>query len=400
MNITEVTLSNGETAKKGKYGKVAITIDRNKYRLRFYYLKKKYCLTIGTVCNDSWKAASAKAQLINADMLMERFDPTLVKYSPERAIALGIVKEPTSAKVSEKLNLLNIWDNYQKIKDNVVQQSTKKHCWSQVLRCIKSVETKYLSLDKASEFLAALLENYSVGTIRTVFGDINAAVNLAVEMKLIEDNPYKFLKLPKRIKQPIECFEDEEIRQILIAFKNNIYSSKFSKFKHSHYYEYIATLALTFARPEEIIALKVSDIKYKGDKTYLKISKAYSKGFLQSSKTKEIRLFNCNEQLKNIIFKARVNKKTDDLLFSSQCGAYIDQSNFRQRYWVTVINSLVEDGKLHKYLKPYSLRHSGITRLIRNGYDIATVASLAGNSTEMICKHYLAAHNEILLPEL
>ena len=219
-------------------------------------------------------------------------------------------------------------------------------------------------------------------------------------MKLIEDNPHKVLKLPKRIKKPIECFEDEEIRQILIAFENDTYSSKFSKFKHSHYYEYIAMLALTFARPEEIIALKVSDIKYKGDKTYLKISKAYSKGFLQSSKTKEIRLFNCNKQLKNIILKARVCKKTDDLLFPSQCGAYIDQSNFRQRYWVTVINSLVRDGKLHKYLKPYSLRHSEITRLIRNGYDIATVASLAGNSTEMICKHYLAAHNEIVLPEL
>ncbi len=33
--------------------------------------------------------------------------------------------------------------------------------------------------------------------------------------------------------------------------------------------------------------------------------------------------------------------------------------------------------KVHKYLKPYSTRHSGITRLIRLGYDPATVAALA-----------------------
>ncbi|MDJ0746928.1 MAG: hypothetical protein QNJ32_26785 [Xenococcaceae cyanobacterium MO_167.B27] len=42
--------------------------------------------------------------------------------------------------------------------------------------------------------------------------------------------------------------------------------------------------------------------------------------------------------------------------------------------------------------------HSGITRLIRLGYDPATVAALAGTSTEMICNNYLAAHNEIDIP--
>ena len=68
--------------------------------------------------------------------------------------------------------------------------------------------------------------------------------------------------------------------------------------------------------------------------------------------------------------------------------------------WCVVLKGLVKDGKIEKYLKPYSLRHSFITRLIRKGVDIATVAKLSGNSTDMICRHYLASQEDFDIPEL
>ncbi|MGB5637386.1 MAG: tyrosine-type recombinase/integrase [Waterburya sp.] len=327
-------------------------------------------------------------------MLMERFDDSLAKYSPQRAKALEVLE------AEKKLNLNQVWNNYKKLKENVVMPSTKKHCWSQAERCINSVDTKLLAVEKAPQFLAALLENYSAGTLRPVMADINAAANLAVEMKLIEHNPYKTLKLPKKIKKPIECYEDNEIKTILEAFYEDTYCSKFSSTKHSYYYYYVSVLALTFARPEEIIALTWNDLKTKADKTYLKISKVYSKGFIQTSKTKEIRLFKCNEQLEQLLNKAPRIENQHNLIFPSVQGEYINHGNWSKRYWRPLIKGLVQDGKVHKYLKPYVLRHSGITRLIRLGYDIATVAALAGNSTEMIANHYLAAHNEIDLPVL
>jgi len=219
-------------------------------------------------------------------------------------------------------------------------------------------------------------------------------------MKLIDDNPYQSIKLPKRIKKPIECYEDNEIKAIFEAFYEDIYCSKFSKVKHSHYYYYVSTLGLTFARPEEIIALTWNDLKTKADKTYLRISKVYSKGFIQTSKTKEIRLFKCNNQLTELLQQAPRIDNEHNLMFPSIQGGYINHGNWSKRYWRPIINGLVSDGKVHKYLKPYVLRHSGITRAIRLGFDIATIAALAGNSTEMIAKHYLAAHNEIELPEL
>lgn len=394
MYINSSVNSSGQMNKTGKIGKITIAIDRKNYRLRFTHLKKRHSLTVGEVSEEGFKLATAKAQEINSDILMERFDPTLAKYSPERANALEILE------AEKRLNLNQVWDNYKKLKENVVMPSTKKHCWSQTERCMNSIEDKLLSIEKAPQFLAALLENYSPGTLRPVIADINAAANLAVDMKLIENNPYKTLKLPKKIKKPIECYEDYEVKAILEAFYEDIYCSKFSNVKHSHYYYYVSTLGLTFARPEEIIALTWNDLKTKADKTYLRISKVYSKGFIQTSKTKEIRLFKCNNQLTDLLRKTPRIENEHNLMFPSIQGGYINHGNWSKRYWRPIINGLVSDGKLHKYLKPYVLRHSGITRLIRLGFDIATVAALAGNSTEMIANHYLAAHNEINLPEL
>lgn len=378
--------------KTGKVGKVTIAIDRKNYRLRFTHLKKRHSLTVGEVSEEGFMLATAKAQEINSDILMERFDPTLAKYSPERANALEVLEA--------KPNLNVVWENYKKLKENVVMPSTKKCCWATTERCMKSVNPKLLEIDKAPQFIAALLENYAPGTLRPVMGDINAAVNLAVNMKMIQDNPYQSIKLPKKIKKPIECYEDNEIKEIFEAFHEDTYCSKFTSAKHSHYYYYVSTLGLTFARPEEIIALTWNDLKTKADKTYLRISKVYSKGFIQTSKTKEIRLFKCNKQLTELLQQAPRIENEHNLMFPSIQGGYINHGNWSKRYWRPIINGLVSDGKLHKYLKPYVLRHSGITRAIRLGFDIATIAALAGNSTEMIAKHYLAAHNEIELPEL
>jgi site-specific recombinase XerD len=65
-----------------------------------------------------------------------------------------------------------------------------------------------------------------------------------------------------------------------------------------------------------------------------------------------------------------------------------------------VVKGLASEGEISKYLKPYCLRHSFITRLIREGVDIATVASLSGNSPQVILSSYLAFRQDFTLPEL
>lgn len=119
MFIETSTDEMGNKIKTGKFGKVKIEAFRDKYRLRFSYFKKRHSLTIGDISEEAWKVACAKAQEINSDILMERFDVSLAKYSPERAKALEILA------TKNQVTLKSIWENYKRIKDNVVQPSTK-----------------------------------------------------------------------------------------------------------------------------------------------------------------------------------------------------------------------------------------------------------------------------------
>ena len=64
------------------------------------------------------------------------------------------------------------------------------------------------------------------------------------------------------------------------------------------------------------------------------------------------------------------------------------------------MKGLVKDEKVEKHLKPYALRHSFITRLIREGIDFKTIATLSVNSVQTIIKHYLAAKQDFDLPGL
>ena len=139
-----------------------------------------------------------------------------------------------------------------------------------------------------------------MSTIATLFRScLNPAVNAAVNAGLIVANPFKSINIPKPQKKPIECFEPHEVKAIIAAFYSDAYNPKSSGYQHSFYAHYIEVLALTGARPEELVALTSDDITNKRDNTYIRFSKAYSKGILLShTKTKEIRFFPCNEQLK------------------------------------------------------------------------------------------------------
>jgi integrase len=152
-------------------------------------------------------------------------------------------------------------------------------------------------------------------------------------------------------------------------------------------------LALTGFRPEEAIALTWADIK----NSRIIVSRAYSQGILKETKTYETRAFPVNSQLGDLLQSL---PKTQNLVFPSPEGGYINQHNFGERYWKPIVKKLVATGKVSEYLPTYNLRHSWITRMLRSDLDIATVARLAGNKPDTIMKHYLAARTQdLVLPE-
>ena len=384
---------------KAKVGRIQIDIKGKSYRLRFTYPEEnRHEFSIARVSPEGWVTAIKAAQLINRDIDLGDFDETYARYSPKHAKKVAITKQETT----KEYNLKELWEIYKESNKNRVAKTTQARNWVQFDRFIEKVEPNLLALKNSKEFVNKILTYYAPSTTATTFRTcLHPSVNQAVKQGLIKNNPYSNIELPKIPKKNVECFEADEIKAIIAAFYGDEYVSKSSRYKHSYYAQMVEFLALTGCRPEECYALTWNDVKYKKDKVFISFNKAYSKGVLLShTKTHTIRLFPCNEQLKKLIASIPKIENKHNLVFPSVELGYISQDDFRRRSYTRVVNGLVKDGKVHKYLKPYCLRHSFITRLIREGVDIATVAALSGNSPEVIMSNYLASRREFDLPEL
>jgi integrase len=324
---------------------------------------------------------------------MQTLDPELQKLLTQLSQHLQSAEKPS------ELNLLLLWQQYKVAKAQLVAATTQKGDWSEVDRALNFVSSECLefSASSATLLLAELLERYAASTVRKVLLYARAANCWAIEEELLAKNFYSrlFKNIPKSQKsgRSRKCFEKHEIEHILAAFVSNEFVSKFSVHPHSHYTGYVEFLALTGFRPEEAIALTWNDIK----NSRISVSRAYSQGILKETKTYESRSFPINAQLDKLL---KGLPRTQNLVFPSPEGGYINQHNFGERYWKPIVKKLVVTGKVSEYLPTYNLRHSWITRMLRNELDIATVAKLAGNKPDTIMKHYLAARTQdLVLPE-
>jgi integrase len=320
--------------------------------------------------------------------------------APELRSLLAQLLQHLAVTEPNELNLLLLWQRYKIAKAKLVAATTQKGDWSEVDRALAAVSPESLefSASSASLLLRELLEQYTASTTRKVLLYIRASNYWAIEEELLSKNFYSrlFKSIPKSQKstRSRKCFEKQEIEHILAAFSSNEFCSKFSVRSHSYYLGYVKFLALTGFRPEEAIALAWSDIK----DSEIVVSRAYSQGILKGTKTYELRAFPINSQLAKLL---KSLPKKQSLVFPSVEDGHINQHNFNERYWKPIVKQLVASGKVDEYLPTNNLRHSWITRMLRSGLDIATVARLAGNKPDTIMQHYLAAQTrDLILPEL
>lgn len=378
---------------KAKIGRVSVDYNLNKYRLRWTYPQGNRN-QIRLICD--WQEAIRIAKIINRDIELNDVDLTYARYSAKYAQSVQIAEK--------KPNLRELWRSYAELSKDRVAATTKKKHWIQYERhYLDRTPAKFLEIDKAEEFITHLLTRYSTGSIVTIFSNcLMPSVNLAVKTGKLDKNPYAAIPLAKKPKRKIEAYEPEQVRLIVQAFYSDKYLSKYSKYPHSYYAPMIEFMALTGCRPSECHALNWRDIKENQGKTYIKFSKAYSQGILlPHTKTYEIRLFPVNKQLGNLLDLISKKPSTNNLIFPSVKGGYVNQKTFSRRYWNTVIKGLIKDEKLENHYRNYSLRHSFITRMIRSGEDPATVARISGNSTETIVNFYLSAKKDGFdIPEL
>ena len=381
---------------KLKIGKVSIEPFKGHLRLRWTNLEKRYSLGVGTINKNNFKAAKAKAQMIDADLTFERFDPTLAKYSPKHALALEKQKQPLI------LPLHELWEKYKESNQDRISHSYQVKKWRLLDNLFRKISKTYYPNQKDIHLLFQEgLSHYSQTTLIELTVALSACLNWAAKKNYSADNPCSIIKQDLKkglIKKTPQCFSKEEICSILDAFYQDRFFSPQSQYRHSFYAPYVHFLAMTGFRPEEAIALTWKDIYSQNQKHWIRVEKAYTHGKLnQKTKTGEVRDFPVNSQLSQLL--DQIPKRDKKLILPSVKGGYIDQRNFSRRYWRPILQALVEEGSVSQYLSPYHLRHTFITNLIRQGCDIATVGKLAGNKPQTILNSYLSAMVDMEIPE-
>lgn len=324
---------------KEKIGRVTIERFRDSLRLRWTLQRKTYSLTIGKDSRDALKVARAKAQTIDSDITLEKFDQTLQKYGKYYPTVLGLV---SVIQDSERMPIRELWDKYLSYKTNRIKQSTLDFHY-EIFR-----QAEKLNEDLNYDALAVKAKLEQITTqdqTRRVLTYLSACCDWGVKHKLIANNPFAGMATdmpkPKYVTDPNPiAFTEEERAAVIEAFK----SDSRKGINYRHYASFIEFLFLTGCRPSEAIGLTWNKVSSDCGLITFSESIVISKGRQiksQGSKNNKIRTIAVSPKLQQLLQSIKTDScKDSSLIFPSPEGRAINYDNFARRAWSTVVDPI------------------------------------------------------------
>jgi integrase len=204
------------------------------------------------------------------------------------------------------------------------------------------------------------------------------------DVALLERNPIASFKMPKAPQRDEEVvvIPRNEVGIVLAAL-----SAK-QTYRNVDWSAYTEFMLQTAMRTGEVRALMWDDIK--DGKILVHRNYTLTHGLKESTKTNKKRWVPLNVKCQAIL---KTLPRSDRFLFPWDRVAF--QSYFRKKLVPLKQAELIS----HLY-RPYDCRHTAISRWIEAGIPVPQVASWAGNTSEIIFKHYCNSTQEYAMPEL
>lgn len=365
------------TTKRSK-GSVGVEANNNRLRLRLprqVYGGQQKFLYLGLAdSQENRRIAKAKAAQIESDLVLERFDPTLLRYKPIY---------PTSPKDSGEL-LGELWQQYTLFKSKVLSPSSLKD-FKRVANHIQRLPSQSLARPKVITHY--LLDNLSPDTARRVIMQLNACCEWAVDREIIRANPFKGVRsLKVSSRRSINPFTAQERDLIIESFEREP--------QHQPYAAFVRFLFLTGCRTSEAVGLQWQHIDPLT--SVILFQDAVVEGQRQrNTKTRKIRKFPVNKTLKKLLTTIQPPRPDPQSpVFADSQGGLVRPNNFLRRHWQPVVKNLPIP-----YRPQFNTRHTFITLCLEEKIPIAQVAAWVGNSPKVILDHY-AGLTRSEVPEL
>jgi len=287
------------------------------------------------------------------------------------------------------LEVLQLWLRYSDFQRRQVAYSTHKRDYNKIAQRLVIMP----DLPTAVAIRDWLLENYSAETTRRTLVQLNACCQWAVESEFIDRNPFAGLTRHIRRKQnptTWTAFTVAERDAIIAAFdQEKPFYAPWTKF-----------LFHTGCRPEEGAGLRWQHITPDCSTIHFCTATPVDIGIDQETKTHRNRFFPCNSRLQSLLRSIQpVRVDRSDRIFKGPRGGIFNYNNYERRHWIPIVTALVEQGQVMQFLPEGHMRHTWITLALDAGMSVNDVAYLAGNSPNIIYKHYASKSRVSHVPE-
>lgn len=233
-----------------------------------------------------------------------------------------------------------------------------------------------------------LNDGYNSKTVHSIGIVVGAALNHAVKLKMLSENPNRYTSIPKKKKYEASVLSAEEVRRIV------------DEAKDEGIYPIIVTTVYTGMRKGEAMALKWENVDFQKRRIYIKNSlckidgdQTDEKGHrharyeILEPKTKEsIRMVPMMDEVYEALMLQKERQEMDKqryreiyldqgLVFTDLCGNFLPQRQFMDQYHAFLRKYGITDIRFH------DLRHTFATLLIEADVSMKIVQELLGHST-------------------
>lgn len=202
------------------------------------------------------------------------------------------------------------------------------------------------------------------------------------EIGYLDKNPIGKYKMPKppQSEEEVIVIPKNECTLLLTAFR--------ARQKRNNWAAYSEFMLQTAMRTGEVRAIKWEDIKE--NKLLVHSNYTLTHGLKNSTKTNKKRTVPLNERSQQIL---KEQPEVSEYVFP------YDRYSFMSFFYDRA-KELKEAGLITHRYRPYDLRHTAISRWLEAQIPVAQAAKWAGNSSEVIWKHYVNVTQDYEMPIL